>query len=167
MAEFISQSEPVTPPSIDVTKPQQKTDPHLYMSNERNMYQTLLTGCVILVLSIYLPLVLPSDSSKWAAVALCITAIATLFMGLYTFKRNIDAFESNEQDYIDWNKSSTIMYSIGSVLLITSSMVLYELYWNANGKKSTDSSPIDLDDTKSVGSVFSAGSRRSSKGSRS
>ena len=165
MAEFISQSEPVTPPSIpEVTKPKAKSDPQLYMNNDRNVYQTLFTGCIVLLMSLYIPSVLPSDSSKWIAVCLAVAAMMILFLAIYVYKRNNDAFDSNEQEYIDWSKESTIIYIIGSVLLIVSSMVLYELYWNASNAKGTSTStPVSdaLDEIRSVGSERSIGSRSS------
>ena len=162
MAEFISQSEPVQPPSIDVTKPRQKSDPQLYMNNERNVFITVITGCIILLMSVYIPLVLPSDTTRWIGVFLALLALCTLFMGIYTHKRNLDAFEANEQDYLDWNKSSILVYSIGGGLMIISAMVLYDLYWNAS---KTGKSPVEdiLDDVKSVGSMKSVSSSKSGK----
>lgn len=166
MAEFISQSEPVTPPSItEVTKPKSKRDPNLYMNNERNMYQTVFTGCVVLLMSLYIPSVLPSDSSKWMAVGLAITSIITLFLSLYLYKRNIEAFEANEQEYIDWKQSSIMIYCIVSALLIVSSMVLYELYWNAADNRKGNPVNDTLDEIRSIGSERSFKSS-SSKGSR-
>lgn len=167
MSEFIAQSEPVAPPSMpQITEPKQKLDPQLFMDNERNTYQTILAASIVLGLGVYLPLVMPSDTMRWVGVLLCIAAMFILFTGLYTFKRNLDSFNRNEQNFIDWNTSTMMIYSIGSIMSIVSAMVVYEMYWNATPKSPTP--PSVPDDVKSVGSVKSSGSVKSlgSMGSR-
>lgn len=164
MAEFMTQSEPVTPPSIPQITQKKESDPTLHMNNESNTFQGMLVGCVMLVVSIYLPLVMSSDSMKWVAVALASCATFTLIMVLYTYKRNSDAFEQGEQGYIDWKKSSYFVYTLGGILSIVCTIVLYELYWNAsNVSKTQTSKSIVDDDVFSVKSGKSARSVQSAK----
>lgn len=151
MAEFIAQSEPIVPPSIpQVTQPSVKIDPALYISNESNTLQAFLLGCIALVMSLYLPNVLESDSIKWLGIALSVAAICTFVFGLYSFKRNVDAMNQNEQEYIDWKKSSMLMYVIGGALSITACMVLYETYWTVSSSKPDVSDTISVASFKSV-----------------
>lgn len=157
MAEFISQSEPMLPPSIpQVAKPSVKTDPALYISNESNTLQAFLLGCIVLVMSMYLPNILESYSIKLLGVALSVAAICTFVFGLYSFKRNVEAMNQNEQEFIDWKKSTMLMYAIGGALTITACMVLYEMYWNISSSSSSD-----VSDTMSVVSVKSKRSMKS------
>ena len=167
MAEFISQSEPMTPPSImpQITQSKTRSDPSLYMNNERNAFHGILLGAIILVLSIYLPLVMSSDSMKWVSLGLSMISLLTLFTTLYSFKRNLDALNFNEQEFIDWSQSSTLLYTIGGSLSVVSMMIMYELYWNASNssKSKTHPKPIMDDDVKSVGSVRSIKSTKSGR----
>ena len=74
-------------------------------------------------------------------------------------------FEKNEQNYIDWDVASFLIYSVGGIIMIASSMITYEMYWNISGNNTQQkitNIPIQ-DDLSSVG----GGSVRSIKSSRS
>lgn len=174
MAEFISQSIPMTPPSIEtpeITKPKNKSDPHYFMNNERNMWVSLFVGCIVLLMSTFLPVQFANAPMfKWVGVVLSLLASVIFGTGLYNYKRNLDAGELNEEEYVDWLKASPLLYAIGGVLFILSAMVVYELYWNATrASKSSEPAVSALDDMQSVksfGSVKSGKSKSSSQGSR-
>jgi len=169
MSEFLSQSNPVVPPSIEVSEPKVKSEPTLYMNNERNMLMGILISSVILFISLYLPSIVQSfvqsNSLKHVSISLCFISLIILFYSLFVYKRNIDAFKSNEQEYINHDKTSMLMYIIGAALMIIITVVLYEMYWNVsqtNTKQPVKPELSDfLDDAKSVGSIS-----KSSKGSR-
>ncbi len=183
-----SQSEPTMPstkdPQINISKPKgPRADAELYMKNEHNTYVSILTGCILLIMSIYLPIVMQSPSLKWAALGLSVSAFVIIIQSLIAYKRNFEAFESNEQKYIEWGTSHIFLYFIGSVMLITSLMISYELYWNASRPQNacTPSSGVEHsntfeskklepgidNDAVSNGSGDSRGSRGSgSRGSR-
>ena len=182
MSEFTAQSEPIIPQSVtplpppsqptesplvtpNITKPQNKGDPQLYMNNERNTFQAILTACVILLLGIYIPLFIDNQSIKWMGLLLCLSSLSIVFVALYTYKRNITMFEKNEQNYIDSDLASYLIYSVGGIIMIASSMITYEMYWNISGNNTQQkitNIPIQ-DDLSSVG----GGSVRSIKSSRS
>lgn len=186
MSEFTVQSEPVIPQSVtplpsppsqnvvshltapNVTKPQNKGDPQLYMNNERNTFQAIITACVILLLGIYIPLVIDNKSVKWMGILLCLCSLSIVFVALYTYKRNITMFEKNEQNYIDWDIASFLIYSVGGILMITSSIITYEMYWNIAGNN-TQSSPSARNNTPIQDDLSSVGGRSvgSVKSSRS
>ena len=132
------------------------------MNNERNTFQAILTACVILLLGIYIPLVIDNQSIKWMGLLLCLCSLSIVFVALYTYKRNVTMFEKNEQNYIDWDVFSFLIYSVGGIIMIAASMITYEMYWNISGKDTQPkvvNTPIQ-DDLSSVGGG-SAGSVKS------
>ena len=171
MADFISQSIPITPPSIEtpeITQPKNKSDPQYFMNNERNVWLSIFVGCAILVMATFIPLQFANvPMFNWVGVVLSLIASVVFGSALYNYKRNLDAGEINEEAYIDWSKSSMLIYTVGGVLFIVTSMVMYELYWNASrSSPGKIPEPIIEDDVRSVksfGSVKSAKSLRSAK----
>ena len=106
------------PPSIDVTEQKSKSNPSLHMYNEQNMFVGLITFCLVLMLSLYLQTIMDSTSMKQLSMGLCISGLFLLFYVLFVYKRNIDSFKNNEEEYINHEKTSVVMYCIMSALMV-------------------------------------------------
>ena len=98
------------------------------MNNENNIYMAIFTGCIMIILSFYVTKELKTKNAKNIALALLACAISVIIYGVVTYKRNFEAFEMNEQEYIDWDASRLFVYGISGIILIVSMMLAYENY---------------------------------------
>ena len=105
---------------------------HLYMSNERNVFISILIACILLMLSFYLSREMNSSSKKWMAFTLSFCAIAVVIYGLIIYKRNFEAFEENQQEHINWYNSKMFIYGLSGLLIVVALFVTHELYWKAS-----------------------------------
>lgn len=118
---------------VSVTKPNSpRANPQLYLHNENNFYQIVMSSCVLVAMAVALPLLMPTSTMKWLSVSIAFAAFSMLMQGIMSYKRNFDAFEKNEEEFINWNSSNMFLYSVGATCLIAAIVVVYELYWNAS-----------------------------------
>ena len=145
-------SIPEVPPSIQsdnislTNKTTKRASAQLFLQNEKNFLNSMLTSSGLIGLAVAIPLLMPTPMMRWYAMACAMSAFILAIHGSFMYKRNYDAFSKNEQEFIDWNSSHIFFYCSAFILITLSITIAYELYWAAAADSSsvipTEETPI-------------------------
>ena len=155
-------STPEVPPSFNndaislTNKTTKRASAQLFLQNEKNFLNSMLTSCGLIGLAVAIPLLMPSPTMWWYALACAVSAFVLAVHGSFMYKRNYDAFSKNEQEFIEWHSSHIFFYCAAFILITLSITIAYELYWAAaadSSKASPSQVAADTADTSKTDNI--------------